>query len=96
MKEPKEFPNVFLKVTHISNFLYVITGAVGYILYGPLTKDIILFNLPMANYVFVLIVFLYCVQLAMTYSMHLFPLVIIGEMAFEDRDPYNENNINNS
>ena len=26
----------------------------------------------------------------MTYSMHLFPLVIIGEMAFEDRDPYGD------
>lgn len=44
----------------------------------------------MANYIFVFIVFLYCVQLAITYSMHLFPLIVIAEMALEDRDPYGE------
>jgi len=61
MEEPEEFPIVYLNVTHIVNAMYIACGTGGYLLYGEMTKDIILFNLPMANYLFVLIVFLYCV-----------------------------------
>lgn len=84
MKEPEKFPKVFLNSIHVINALHILVGAGGYIIYGPRTKDLIIFNLPMGNYIFVVIVFLFSVQLAMTYSMHLFPLVVIAELALEN------------
>lgn len=49
MKEPELFKPALLNVVHVAIILYITIGFVGYMAFGSMVEDLLLFNLPMDN-----------------------------------------------
>jgi len=75
MQEPKRFPAVLNLVVVILTVLYCCFGLLGYIAFGALTADIILFNFDKSVIAIFVIKILYCISLLLSVPLQIFPCV---------------------
>ncbi|EAS07842.1 transmembrane amino acid transporter protein (macronuclear) [Tetrahymena thermophila SB210] len=85
MQEPTEFKKVLNYSLYIGIALYGCIGLSGYLAFGSGVRDIILFNFPMTNPLYVFIQIFYCIAILLSYPLQMFPLVNILEQKLLER-----------
>ncbi|KAL4491291.1 hypothetical protein ABPG72_021677 [Tetrahymena utriculariae] len=85
MQEPTEFKKVLNYSLYIGIIFYGCIGLSGYLAFGSSVRDIILFNFPMTNPLYVFIQIFYCIAILLSYPLQMFPLVNVLEQKLLER-----------
>ena len=76
MKVPTDFKYSLRRIVILAVIVYITFPGFYYLALGDETKDLVIFNLPISNGFYLLVMALYAIVLSITYPLQLFPLWI--------------------